>query len=339
MREGLAPATLPAIFVTAVIERAVERGANRAALLAASGSSAESLREPDAPVPVTEVFAAWEAVMRALRDPTFPVAFARSFSLEDYPVLGFAVMTAPTGREAIARVVRFGELVTTSGVWEVEERGDTLRFSWVRKGARTLGLRVTNESAVAELLQTTRQLMGTDIRAFGASFRHPAPEDVRAHDAHFGVPVRWGADEDGIVVAREVLDLVPRLANPALSAYFEERARSLLAQARSDETLVERVSRVVTEDLAASEPSLTRAAKRLGTSERTLRRALASDGVSFRTLVDDVRKARAEVLLADGRTSLAEVALVLGFSELSAFSRAFKRWTGRTPRDAQRAAM
>jgi len=337
MRE--APATLPAIFVSGVIERAAARGADRAALLAAAGASAESLRDPEAPVPLAMVFAAWEAVLRALRDPAFPVTFARSFSLEDYPVLGFAVMTAPSGREAIARLVRFGELVTTSGRWEVEERDDTLRFSWVRPGARTLGMRVTNESAVAELLQTTRQLLGTELRAFGASFRHRAPASVHAHDEHFGAPVRWGADEDGVVLPRALLDLVPRLANPGLSAYFEGRARSRIAQARTDETLAERVSRVVAEDLADSEPSLTRAAKRLGTSERTLRRALASDGVSFRTLVEDVRKTRAEALLADGRTSLAEVALVLGFSELSAFSRAFKRWTGRSPRDAQRAAV
>jgi AraC-like DNA-binding protein len=331
-------ATLPALFVTSVIERAAERGADRSALLAASGASAEALRAPEAPVPIVHVFAVWDAAMRAIRDPAFPIAYARTFAIEHYPVLGFAVMTAPTGGEAIARVIRFGGLLTTSGRWSLEERGDTVRLSWIRQGARPLGVRVANESAIAEFLHATRQVLGADIRVLAASFRHAAPPDVRAHDTHFGVRVRWGADEEGIVFTRAVIDAIPRLANPALSAYFEERARSVLAVAHDDETLAQRVARVVAEDLDASEPSILRAAKRLATSERTLRRGLASEGLSFRTLVEDVRRARAEALLAEGRTSLVEIAFSLGFSELSSFSRAFKRWTGSTPREARRDA-
>jgi AraC-like DNA-binding protein len=329
-----AKATLPAIFVTGLIERAVERGGDRARLLAAAGPSAHL--PPDARVPLVDVFAAWEATMRAIRDPALPIAFAQGFALEHYPVLGFLAMTAPTIREAAAHMARFGDLVGTSGRWSTKEGADTVRMVWSRPGPRTLGHRVANESAVAELLHALRQVLGREVRVIAASFIHPAPTDVRAHDAHFGVKVRWGAGEDGLVVPRAVLDAVPRLANPALSAHFEERARSLLGEIRRGEALTDRVLCVVTGDLASGDVSMRRAARRLGTTERTLRRRLADEGLSFRALADEARRVRAEALLADGRTSLVEVALASGFSELSAFSRAFKRWTGKSPGDARR---
>jgi AraC-like DNA-binding protein len=329
-----AKATLPAIFITGLIERAVQRGGDRATLLAAAGPAARL--PPDAPVPLVEIFAAWEVSMRAVRDPALPIAFAQGFALEHYPVLGFLAMTAPTVREAAACVVRFGDLIGTSGRWSTEESADTARMIWSRPGPRTLGHRVANESAVAELVHALRQILGSEVRLIAASFIHPAPPDVRAHDAHFGVKVRWGAAEEGVVVPRAMLDAVPRLSNPALSAHFEERARSLLGEVRRGEALVDRVARVVAGDLASGDLSMRRAARRLGTTERTLRRRLADEGLSFRAVTDEARRVRAEALLADGRTSLAEVALAAGFSELSAFSRAFKRWTGKSPGDARR---
>jgi len=90
--------------------------------------------------------------------------------------------------------------------------------------------------------------------------------------------------------------------------------------------------------LPDGEPAAPSIAKRLGMSERSLRRALAAEGESFRGLVEAVRKERAALLIGDRRASLAEVAFALGFSELSAFSRAFKRWNGCAPSDARRAA-
>jgi AraC-like DNA-binding protein len=84
------------------------------------------------------------------------------------------------------------------------------------------------------------------------------------------------------------------------------------------------------------DPPLERIARQLGRSERTLRRQLADEGAAYRSIVDNVRRARADVLLADASVSLAEVAFALGFSEHAAFSRAYKRWTGVSPMDARR---
>jgi AraC-like DNA-binding protein len=329
------PGTLPAIFVVRVVQEVARRRVPTAAILAEAGIPEASLADPEAPLPVTAVFAVYEVAMRRIRDDGLPVAIARTFSLEDVPVLGFAVMTAATGREGIARAIRFTSLVSTSGRWTLEERGDVARLRWHREGPRTLGHRLCNEAAVAELVHACRQSLGIDVRVLAASFRHPAPADLRAHHAHFGPQIRWGARADEVVFPRSTLDAVPRLANPALSAHFEQQASRMLVRASADAPLPLRVRHAVEHALPSGEPGAAHIARQLAMSERTLRRALAAEGSSFRAIVERARHDRARLLLQDRRASLAEIALSLGFSELSAFSRAFKRWTGQAPSEAR----
>jgi AraC-like DNA-binding protein len=329
------PGTLPAIFALRVVHEAGRRGVPPAAFLSGAGLSETSLAEPEVRLSTNTVFAVYEIAMRRIRDDGLPVTIARMFALEDVPILGFAVMTAATSREAIARAIRFGSIVSTSGRWTLEERGDLARLRWHRDGPRTLGHRVANEAAVAEFVHATRQTLGAEVQALATSFRHAAPSDVRAHRAHFGPRIMWRADVDEVVFPRPMLDAVPRLSNPALSTHFERQAQRLLAQESADAPLPTRVRRAVEHALPSGEPAATLIAKQLAMSERTLRRALAAQGSSFRAIVEAARHDRARLLLEDPRASLAEIALSLGFSELSAFSRAFKRWTGRSPSDAR----
>jgi AraC-like DNA-binding protein len=328
--------TLPAVFVLGVVETAAALGASRPSLLAASGLAPAQLSTPEAPVPVSAVFATWEAAMRALHDPALPIAYAKRFSVESYPVLGFAIMTAPTGHEVFARVLRFSSIVTTSGRLRPREEGDRLVVRWERDGARTLGHRVANEAVLAEVMTALRQTLGREVRAEGVRFRHAAPSRTREHQTFFGARLSWEASEDALVLSRDVLDAVPPFANLAMAAYFEKEAASRLREIRLAESISEAVARLVEASLVDGEPPIERIARQLGRSERTLRRELAAEGAAYRSIVDKVRRARADVLLADASVSLAEVAFALGFSEHAGFSRAYKRWTGMSPVDARR---
>ena len=328
-----AAATLPAIFVTTLLREAVRLGGARAEILREAGLEEADVAQPEAALPIERLFAAWAAAMRQLRDDGLPIVVARTFALEHYPILGFAAMTAPTMREAIARVVRFSRIVTTSGLWSIEESGELARLRWTREGPRTLGHRVANESVLAEMLHGVRQTLGREIAALAVSLRHPAPSNVRAHKAHFGGRLLWEQRFDELVLPRSLLDATPQHANPALAAHFERQALAALQvmEAGAEDPIVERTRRLAGEALIGGEPSAVQVARRLGMSERTLRRALADERTSFREIVEAVRRERARVLLDDPGRSIAEVALSLGFSELSAFSRAYKRWTGQAP--------
>jgi AraC-like DNA-binding protein len=338
------PATLPAVFLAAVVHVAEQRGIPKSQILAGARVPAEVLDTPEAPLPLESLFDGWAAAMRAVRDDGLPVHVARTFSIEHYSVLGFAVMTAASGREALARVVRFVSLITNhGGRWQMEETAEALHARWLRSGERTLGHRAANESVLAEFLQVTRQVLGADLNALAVSFQHAAPHDTRLHSEHFGVSPRWHAENDEIVLPKAVLSAVPSFANPALSRHFEALAVKLLKRtghdSSTDANTSARVRQAILDALSDGEPAGPVIARRLGMSERTLRRALASEGESFSGLVEAVRKERASLLISDRRASLAEVAFSLGFSELSAFSRAFKRWHGRAPSEVRREAL
>jgi AraC-like DNA-binding protein len=106
-----------------------------------------------------------------------------------------------------------------------------------------------------------------------------------------------------------------------------------LAQVDVDAPISARVQDAIARELPSGPPTMVQIAKRLGVSERTLRRALEEESTSFRVMVEGVRRGRAEQLLAQRRTSIGEIAFLLGFSDASAFSRAFRRWSGKTPKE------
>jgi len=141
--------------------------------------------------------------------------------------------------------------------------------------------------------------------------------------------VKFGMPFDELELDRSQLDLAFASADELISAVLETKVAALAAVPTGGSALVDRVRRTAASDLAAR-PSPAAIASELRTSERTLRRQLEREGTSVRALIADVRLQRARELLAVGRP-VKDVALSLGFSEPSAFSRAYKRWTGRSP--------
>ena len=143
------------------------------------------------------------------------------------------------------------------------------------------------------------------------------------------MPVSFGARGDELELASSMLDLKLASADPITSAVLEQSVAKLAASPAGErEAFVDRVRRAAGELRVAV--TLVAIAEQLAVSERTLRRRLESEGLTLRELADDVRRERADAMLASG-SSVKETAFALGFSEPSAFSRAYKRWTGTRP--------
>jgi AraC-like DNA-binding protein len=161
-------------------------------------------------------------------------------------------------------------------------------------------------------------------------FRHAAPSTDRFHRDYFGCRVTFDAPLNGIDFATSQLSRPTLLADEGLSHYLLAQLDDLRLQT-SERSLEEDVRGAVADSLPDGQPSKSQVARRLGMSERTLHRRLAERGESFQTIATDARREAAESLLRSGSHSLAEVAFLTGFSDQSAFTRAFKRWTGRKP--------
>ncbi|WP_437521210.1 AraC family transcriptional regulator [Sorangium sp. So ce726] len=317
-----------------VVSYAASRGLRHSDLLEVAGISAESLRDADSRLPVTSFDALWAHVVRALDDAGAPIHLAARTRMEEMHVMGFAVMTSTSARESLDRVERYMVLLADTPRWVIDYATDRdAPFAELHRSPRfTLGARIATECSLAVHLRCFRQCAGVEFSPLRVNFRHAAPRDLAAHRDFFRCPVEFDAPRDGFAFPASLLDLVPRDANPALSAFFHQHAEELRRRRVADASpMSDRVRDVIAHLLASGEPSATAVARRLGASERTLRRHLEDEGTTLRQIVSEVRRQTAEELLRESDTSMSEIAFLLGFSEVTAFARAFKRWSGRTP--------
>jgi AraC-like DNA-binding protein len=294
-------------------------------------------------VPAERVVELWEVLQREVRDPALPIDVAQRVRIDAYDIYGLALLTCRDVRAALGRAVRYFALAGNTGRLWVTEDGDEASVLHDRPGGAQprLGLRCGIECVLSQVLHTLRQMVGEAALVRRVTFRHSPPADVSAHARFFGVTPRFGERENALVLDRALLSVELPRVHDSLTSFFERHAERMLASLR--EPTDTSVSAAVRAALAGGPfdvlPDLAAVARSLALSERTLRRRLADEGQSFKSLRDESLRERALSLLAAPRVSLVEVAFVLGFSDQTAFHRAFKRWTGKTPQSWRRDAL
>ncbi len=316
-----------------IIALAVAEGADEDALWGSANLIPSALGNE---IPEDTHLVVWEAIMRALASPGFPIRVANRRSVDEYALLGLACKTADTVRDALGHLIRF------TGVWRSQYHCE------LREGASSadlllvgptgeLGRRCTNESAVAQILKAIRDVSAAPVVPLRASFRHAAPPDVEEHQSFFDCDVAFGAPFDGLTLSNSTLDSKLSLADSALSRFLVGQLDELAQKHVSNEPLTNKVRRAIGRLLPGGAPKLEEVAAELAMTPRTLQRHLSSVSTSFAQLIDETRHHLAKELLADKDQPVAEISFLLGFSEPSAFHRAFKRWTG-TPRSGSATA-
>ena len=277
---------------------------------------------PNTYVSAAEVDRLLAAIGDARRDPAFSLTLAKLASARPLGLFGHLIWLSGTVRDALERAVKFYVVVTRRTTLVMEERGGIATIRQVPASPAIPRGRILTEFPFASLALRARAATGGRFALHAVRFAHAGGATATYADV-FGVDVEFGAKQDAIEIAVDKLALPLLGSDPITSAAIETKIAQLLSAAPADRFL-DRVRR------AAGDGSPAAIAKTLGVSERTLRRQLAQYGTNLRELTDDAQRARAEALLATGKT-VKEVAFELGFSEPSAFSRAYKRWTGRAP--------
>ena len=329
------PLTAAARTVKRVVDVGLRDGVRQEAIQRAARLSPTSIDDPEGRIEINLLFDLWTYLGKTLDDPSLPIRVAEKTTIEDLDLFGFAMMTAPSLRQALGSATRYGPLLTDSGRWEVTESAYRVHVRWYRLRPLTLGHRMSNETAVAQCLVCLRQLVGRHLEPIEVTFRHAAPPIRTTHAAFFRCPVRFDAPYDGLTFHREILNDVPVGANPKLWEYLCKSADSL-SEKLAPRSIVEAVSHHIVRELSSGKggvPSLTHVAHALGTTDRTLRRRLSLEGTSFRHLVEGARRELAGSLLQGATATVTETALKLGFSDTTAFTHACRRWFGCAPRE------
>jgi AraC-like DNA-binding protein len=214
--------------------------------------------------------------------------------------------------------------------------GGTVVLEWGVEQGRPGPL--ADETAIASLVQMARELCGKSFAPEQVDFVNPQPAQLKPYRDYFGCAVRFGQARTTVRFPARFLALPLRHPDPALLELLARQADALLAELPGAGDVEQSVRRCIARLSRDGEPTLQRVAGELHTTPRTLHRRLEAGGHNFRGLREDTRRRLAEEYLRDPRLQLGEIAQLLGFSEQSAFSRSFRRWTGRTPSAFRREA-
>lgn len=321
-----------------IVHAAESAGVDAVRFAAEMGFDPAVVRDPDARIPLELEERLWDEAARRSGVDSFGLRAAQSMRPGAFDVLDYAVRTAPTLRAALERLARYNRLVHDVARFTLVDREATVRVEhrFSRPGLQPC--RQASEFTIASIVAFGSALTAKPVRPLTVEFIHEAPSSSSAHRMLFGLEPRFSSAVNAIELDRETVEREIPGADPALSAVIERHAEALLAGRPEIESTAQRVRRELASMLRDGDASLVAAAKRVGMSARSLQRRLADEGLSFDAVLDDLRRELALRYLADPRIAIAEVAYLTGFSEPSAFHRAFKRWTGTTPGDARRQA-
>ncbi|MAY86179.1 MAG: AraC family transcriptional regulator [Pseudooceanicola sp.] len=322
-------------YVTSLFARKVVAaaggGVDAAALLDSVGIAPAAPWDPGQMIPAERYYDMLERIAAQIDVTDLPLRTGASMRLDEYGALGLAFKAATTLGAAYARVERYARLWTSVVEYELRPATGGTHFILHRAGERRLGMRLSNEATLASAVSIARQVCPVRLAPVEVLVRHPAPRSVAAHEEYFGCPVRFGADLDAILYSNEALARPNILGDEGISQYLATHLDADLSEITREPALVTQAQAAIAQALSEGTPKLAEIARSLGLSARSFHRRLSDHGMSFQSLTEDTRRDLAEGLLRDESHSLAEIAFLTGFSEQSAFTRAFKRWVGTTP--------
>jgi AraC-like DNA-binding protein len=301
----------------------------------AAGIDPAIAQQPNSRVPASFMERLWPLAAQLTGSPDVGLLSAESYNPGALSIVGYVVLSCRTAGEALDRMTRYAPLLNDGLQVELVERAGQVvcRFgavdgvdSYLRRDSRQV-----METLAAGTVVTLKRLATGPVDPVEIAFRHQAPVSVGEHHRIFGPAVRFGQAEDAVVYTRSALETPFISADPALLEVFEGDANRRLQALAAHGGVSGRVLSFLGARLRGAVPPLSEAATELAMSERSIQRSLSEEQTSYRQLVDDVRKNLAIEHLSRPGTSATDVAFLLGFSEPSAFTRAFRRWTGTAP--------
>ncbi|MEZ4222480.1 MAG: AraC family transcriptional regulator [Polyangiaceae bacterium] len=305
------------------------RGADAGELLTASGLTREALSDVDGRIPLTSLYVLIEAAREALEDPCLGLHFATSLELADLDALGFLMITSATFGAALERMFRYQRMWAEGERYEQWVEGERVRVTYEQYGpARPAHVQMV-QMAFCDFVVNGRRFI-PELEFDSVHFRHPEPAEAGEYQATFGVPIEFGAAVDEVRFPSRLLDLALPDANEALCAFFDRYTRDKLDRLPGEQSVVARVRSLLRKLLPEGQVKVEHLAARMHMSTRTLQRRLGEEGTSLHAELDEVRRQQALYFLQAG-VAISELSWLLGYSEPSAFHRAFKRWTNTSP--------
>jgi len=319
-------------LVSALIAAVERAGGRREHFLALARIDPELVLRGDARLSVEEYIAVLEAALEATPDPALGLHLGEHARSSMYHVVAHLVEHAKTLGEGVDMILRYSSLLASGFEPRLIEYPDRVALRLPYLCGESGAVRLTAEFAMAGLMRMLRQFLGEGVRPLRVCFAYRQPAHHSEYRRVFGGLECFGQPYTELQFPREWLARSQLYANPELHILLQTHAERELAQLERGGSVRERVERVLAMSDPRTLPSMQDVARELDISARTLARKLQLEDASFAQLIEDRRMRAAKSLLQTGRLTIQEVADAMGFADAPAFYRAFRRWTGLTPK-------
>ena len=330
------PYTVWLKLVQGILNAAEKANLKTDALLSAIALDPCILEETDARIPQEKLYALWEEITRYSKDEAIGLRLAQLAEPALLDVVGYAAYSSPNLGEALSRIMRYSRLIHEGAKWALETNGKVAQISQAIPGTHLPLPPAACQWIVANMVLNAQRMTGLDVAPLKVGFQHPQPEDVSAYLHLFRSPLAFEQPVNFVIVDAGVLKQQLLKSDAGLCAVLDRHAEDLLAKLPRQQSLVDSVRQEISAGLRGGDPGLDAIANKLGIAPRTLQRKLKEAGTSHQELLDEMRRELSIYYLQERDMAVCEVAFLLGFSETSAFHRAFKRWTGATPGEFRR---
>jgi AraC-like DNA-binding protein len=294
-----------------------------------AGINPQTITDPQSRISVQCVDALWRQVVSIIDDPCIGVKMAAYWHPSQIGALGYAWLVSVNLRQAMNRAVRYIHVVSEDINLALSDTPAGLRLTLdLENSAFTLPQH--HDIVIAIVMHMCRfnygdQLVATDVR-----LAHPEPSCASEITDYFRTEVQFDAQQSSITIATADADKELPTANKQIALMHDEMLMKYLIEIKKGD-IVNQVKSIILDNLPDGHISDKLVASELHLSERSMQRRLKEHQTTFRSLLDNVREMVAKQYIENPMNRMSDIAFLLGFSEQSAFSRAFKKWTGKSP--------
>ena len=327
--------TVAAGVARGLVELAASKGASRTVLAERSQIDPEELQDQDNRIPFAKYCALMRAGKELCNDPALALHFGEAFDMSELSIVGLICDAAGTLSDAFAQLNRYARLTIevdlgTSNRFQLMRNAGHLWMIDTRKDPNDFP--ELTESAFARMVCMGRRYPGETQFLEAVHFTHAEPVYRAEYDRIFRVPVVFESDKNALVSTDGWLTRRTAHSSRYVFGILSAHAEALLKSLENSKSTRGRVESLLLPILHTGDGNVETIARKLAFSRQTLFRRLRSEGVTFEKVLDELRHKMALYYLSGKKVSVNETAYLLGFSEPAAFSRAFKRWTGSSPR-------
>jgi AraC-like DNA-binding protein len=327
--------TVSAGYAQALLDLAEAKGADLVVLAARAGLDTTQMGSPDERVPFRVFKALMQTAKLLCNDPAFGLHFGEESRFADISIVGLICQSAETMGAAFHQMNRYARLAIeveghdVGNRFELKRIGDDLWLEDQRRNPNDFP--ELTESTFARFICETARHFGSAPFARCVHFTHAEPDYRADYDRIMKVPITFDSDRNAICIHESWLSIRINMQNKYVFGIFSDRADALLATLEKSATMKGRVESLLMPIVHTGDVRMSDIATKLGMSRISLYRRLKVEGSTFERILDELRHNLAINYLSSEKISVNEVAYLVGFSEPAAFSRAFKRWTGKSP--------